>query len=210
MAILPARRHTLHAISLSCHDTRSRDTTTLHGFTRDPRMTYAGGLLMAATMLALVTFPLWPPRRAVHPRTDAWPRRCLLWTGDRKTDILRDHCRRRASRYLFGYSPKRVADVGVVSVVTHIRRLTRRCHRSNHSSRRGSGVFQRKRAVRRRRARRQLDRKSEQGTTVLILKRSSRVLASWQSVRAGGGGTGRGSVKRAREGVFARFARDMF
>ena len=36
----------------------------------------------------------------VYQRGVAWPHRCLLWTGDRKTDILRDLHRRRAPRYL--------------------------------------------------------------------------------------------------------------
>jgi hypothetical protein len=49
---------------------------------------------------ARVTFPLWPPRRVVHPCTDPWLPRNLLWTGDRKTDILRDRRRRRAPRNL--------------------------------------------------------------------------------------------------------------
>ena len=45
--------------------------------------------------------------------------------------------RRRGSGYLFGYSPKGVADMGVVSVASHISRL-------NRSFRGGSGMFQRK------------------------------------------------------------------
>ena len=99
---------------------------------------------MAAILLARVTFPLWPPRRAVHPRTDARPRRSLLWAGDGRTDNLRYRRRRRASRNLFGYSQNASQTSGVVSAASHIGRLTRRCHRSNRSFRRESGMFQRK------------------------------------------------------------------
>ena len=149
---------------------------------------------MAAILLARVTFPLWPPRRAVHPRTDARPRRSLLWAGDGRTDNLRYRRRRRASRNLFGYSQNASQTSGVVSAASHIGRLTRRCHRSNRSFRRGSGMFQRKKGGSRKRQDASWERKASKQ---LIAKRASRVLASWPSIRAGTG-LGRGFVKCAR------------
>lgn len=127
--------------------------------------TYAGGLLMVAIMLAGVMFPLWPPIM----RLGVW------YISIGMLGLIGAFFGLAIVRLIFyvitvvvtppgiWIFPKLFADVGVVSIAFMSRdlsRLTTRCyHRLNRSFHCGSGIFQRKGAVRRRKARRQLGKR---------------------------------------------------
>lgn len=144
--------------------------------------TYAGGLLMVAIMLAGVMFPLWPPIM----RLGVW----YISVG--MLGLFAAFFALAIVRLVFyvisivvvppgiWIFPKLFADVGVVSSA----QLSSReldplmlFHRLNRSFRCGSGTFQRRRAVKRKRARRprgKRERKSRLTIAVLPLKRRLR------------------------------------